>query len=373
MLDASDVLVAVWDGEPAQGLGGTAEIVELARHLKKPLLWIYAHDGTTKFENFPGESREKIPDEWPPPDPVMSELSSLASETCAPNGAKTAEVNHLMECLGVIAEREGASFRPGTVAQIALHSLAALIAAWACVRPLALLTSLELFLVVAALFTLVLLDKRRAQPRWLKSRFATELLRGLRCSVPMVDPLHPLIAHHMPEWRRFAVCAGLLVQRTRTSAMSLEDWKHVYATERLDDQIKHFRGKGGAAQKIWNFSHPVAVACAWSAPFFVAFSLANKLAHWQLQDFAWGALAVMWLPIALPLIAGAASGVRSALDVGRRRERYPQMIERLQEAKLWLAGARTSTGLQNTILRTEEMLVDELVEWRVAAHNTGAH
>jgi hypothetical protein len=40
VLDRCDVLVAVWDGQPARGSGGTADIVALARHGGKPLAWI---------------------------------------------------------------------------------------------------------------------------------------------------------------------------------------------------------------------------------------------------------------------------------------------------------------------------------------------
>ncbi len=32
VVEAVQTLIAVWDGEPAQGIGGTGEIVELARH-----------------------------------------------------------------------------------------------------------------------------------------------------------------------------------------------------------------------------------------------------------------------------------------------------------------------------------------------------
>lgn len=37
-----DVLIAIWDGAEAQGKGGTAEIVALAREREMPLIWIYA-------------------------------------------------------------------------------------------------------------------------------------------------------------------------------------------------------------------------------------------------------------------------------------------------------------------------------------------
>jgi hypothetical protein len=41
MLDDVDQLIAVWDGGPARGLGGTAEIVQLARRhgLTVHVLW----------------------------------------------------------------------------------------------------------------------------------------------------------------------------------------------------------------------------------------------------------------------------------------------------------------------------------------------
>lgn len=40
MVDLSDQLVAVWDGEEAQGLGGTGDVVVYARDLGKPVIQI---------------------------------------------------------------------------------------------------------------------------------------------------------------------------------------------------------------------------------------------------------------------------------------------------------------------------------------------
>ena len=41
VVDRCDVLIALWDGNPARGYGGTADIVERARAQKVPLLWIH--------------------------------------------------------------------------------------------------------------------------------------------------------------------------------------------------------------------------------------------------------------------------------------------------------------------------------------------
>ena len=71
VLDRCDVLVAVWDGQPARGQGGTADVVAMARHCGKPLAWIRsahhapgvpqdpacgAMQGSVVFERFPSPS-----------------------------------------------------------------------------------------------------------------------------------------------------------------------------------------------------------------------------------------------------------------------------------------------------------------------------
>jgi hypothetical protein len=40
ILDHCDILVAIWDGQMAQGRGGTGEIVQFARECGRPLAWI---------------------------------------------------------------------------------------------------------------------------------------------------------------------------------------------------------------------------------------------------------------------------------------------------------------------------------------------
>ena len=68
VLDHCDVLLAVWDGKPAQGTGGTTEIVAEARRRGLPLAWVHAGNrepgtqrpvslgrdqGKVTFERFP--------------------------------------------------------------------------------------------------------------------------------------------------------------------------------------------------------------------------------------------------------------------------------------------------------------------------------
>ena len=68
MLERADVVIAVWDGRPAQGLGGTGGIVAEVRRRELPLAWIHAgnrkpgtgeptslgaEQGVVTFERFP--------------------------------------------------------------------------------------------------------------------------------------------------------------------------------------------------------------------------------------------------------------------------------------------------------------------------------
>lgn len=68
VLENSDVLIAVWDGQPARGPGGTGHIVAQARQKTIPLAWVFARNqggstsspvfrdkmqGKVSYENFP--------------------------------------------------------------------------------------------------------------------------------------------------------------------------------------------------------------------------------------------------------------------------------------------------------------------------------
>ncbi|MCX6053897.1 MAG: hypothetical protein NTZ74_03090 [Chloroflexi bacterium] len=75
VIDHCDLLMAVWDGAPAQGIGGTAEIVALARKRVLPIAYIHSgnrvpgtsvstslghEQGMVTFENFPLVDRKSV-------------------------------------------------------------------------------------------------------------------------------------------------------------------------------------------------------------------------------------------------------------------------------------------------------------------------
>jgi hypothetical protein len=50
VVDHSDILIAVWNGKEAAGVGGTADIVQYARQKGHPLIWINSETGEVRYE-----------------------------------------------------------------------------------------------------------------------------------------------------------------------------------------------------------------------------------------------------------------------------------------------------------------------------------
>lgn len=50
LVTGSDLLIAIWDGQPSHGPGGTADVVALAQHQQLPIVWI--HPDTSREPRF---------------------------------------------------------------------------------------------------------------------------------------------------------------------------------------------------------------------------------------------------------------------------------------------------------------------------------
>ncbi|WP_395746493.1 hypothetical protein [Prosthecobacter sp.] len=383
MLEAVDVLIAVWDGEPPRGPGGTAQMVAQARAMGIPVLHIQPQDGASaKDEDFDAAIGR---------DAILDELNGIAQAAGDASGSEASTPDELQRCLDRIAVSEAEKLRPSLVRIILIHGIAAILAAlvtfkmmdkqalWEKYKWIISLT--ELALVSAALWMNFLLRRRQVQDRWLRCRFACELVRGLRASVPIMDPLTPAISWFDAEWRRFALSAGLLVQ-SHHARDSLQAQRDHYLATRLsethaDGQIRHYTAMSPATLWWWGFTGKLGDWCTRLAPPFVLASVLNKLSKiWHKPD-GWGLehgfmtwIAVGFLPIALPLMAGVTASLRHALDAGRRKLRYPQMVQSLRELKAALQGLETESSIRRNVTRCEDLLLDELREWRLAASSS---
>lgn len=383
MLEAVDVLIVVWNGQPPRGLGGTAQMVAQARATGIPVLHIDPQDGSAAKDAGFDEAIGK--------DAIMDELNGIAKANEGVAGQEVAGPEELQRALDQIAVGEAEKLRPSRMRIILIHGLATFLAAlvtfkvmdkaalWERYKWVISLT--ELALVCVALWMNLRLRRRQVQERWIRCRFACELVRGLRTSVPLVNPLHPTMSRHDEEWRRFVLSAGLLIQAHHAGG-SLKAQRDTYLSERLsethpDGQIRHYLKMNPGDLRWWGFAGGLGDWCARLAPPFVAASVLNKLSKiWHSPD-GWGLeyefmtwIAVGFLPIALPLVAGVATGLRHTLDAGRRKLRYPQMVRRLRAIRDSLQGLETDVTIRRAVACSEDILQDELREWRLAASSS---
>jgi hypothetical protein len=386
MLEASDVLIAVWDGKPAKGTGGTSDVVKKAITIGTPV--VYINPVTAEIRRHGDIAKAMVPD------PIISELNRIENRQGDEDSSPASDPDSLQNRLDQMAIGEAARFRPTLVFIILLHGIAALLAAAVTFRIADsghwwehgkwLVTAGELLLVTCALVLGMRIHRRHTRQTWIQCRFACEIVRGLRASVPLVDPLHPLILRHDTKWNRFALSVGLLVLAHRET-MNFKALRDLYLDTRLaethpESQITHYLKKQPAATYWWNLTGHVGIWSARLAPIFVLLSLLNKCSKhwpqgggWHWDEYFIGWFAVVFLPIALPLTAGIAGGIRHVLDAGRRKQRYPQMVERLRTIKDWLADLQTGFMIRSVVNRSEEILLDELIEWRLVAETTGEH
>lgn len=65
LLDDADLLLALWDGGPPRGPGGTAEVVARARERDLPVIWVHAHPPHAVHYFAPGASEpQPVPAPW---------------------------------------------------------------------------------------------------------------------------------------------------------------------------------------------------------------------------------------------------------------------------------------------------------------------
>ena len=124
-VNGADVLIALWDGAPARGKGGTADVVDYAKAIGKPVLIIDAATHAVRRENWDKLERR---------DASLANLNELpvASTGYGDNPFKAPdEIFSFQQKCDYAATHGAPQFRRLIVSTVLLHVLATLIAAGA--------------------------------------------------------------------------------------------------------------------------------------------------------------------------------------------------------------------------------------------------
>jgi hypothetical protein len=359
-VDGSDVLLAVWDGEPARGKGGTGDVVAYARSLGKPLVLI---DAFTL-----GVSRERF-DKLERTDTSLAKLNELPSvpgaETANPFSAPAAISAFQRKC-DHAASRGAPQFRRLIVLTVLLHVMATLIASAALSFDLHfdIIPWLKLACLVGALgVALLLRHYHHSHHNWVRCRLAAEFCRSLLATwgLPRASPLFEDL--DLPEIRGLSRALHILHSRSSNAQpVPIDEFREIYVATRVDDQLGYFRRQEARALPMFNrlkvgfwVATILAIICTF------AYAVCHS-AHVEVTEWT-RATVFYFLPIALPVIAAALISLISINDLQRRVARYREMQVMLEESRKRLAFCQTWNSLERVVLKTERALLQEVIEW----------
>lgn len=382
MLEAADALLLVNVTGSKNSSAGTARLKMQADAISLPHICIDpVHDVSTDHH------LEFLADPTAPSRLLMGKIDHHL--TC--NLASTEDpFAALVNCLRLHANDKSKRFRFSMGSAISLHATAGFIAAFAAacsyyfkkesphfLAYFALFAIVELVLVATAFALEWLGHWRHERETWHLCRFAREVLRGIEASSSFLDPLFPEISRHRLEWDRFAVTAALLLRQKKgplapTDLLAARD---AYVTGRVRDQESKYRQDAAKAQLPALLFKKVAHWSAQLALPVVAFAALVKTAEFidskdpfiELDKHSiFSPLLLLFLPILLPLAASLGTSFISTFDFARRAARYPEMVRALEKTSHLLPTFDTAPSIIDTIRRTEEILIDELIDWHAS-------
>jgi SMODS and SLOG-associating 2TM effector domain 1 len=359
-VNGCDVLLAVWDGEPPRGRGGTAEVVAYARELGKPIVLINAvtfEVQRERFERFIAHDHQLRFFNALPDAPGRDESNVFHA---------LAPIFRFQQKVDFAASRGAPQFRRMIAGTVLLHVLATLVAAaglafgW---HNLA-LPWIKLLCLLAALGVALMLRYANAHHNWVRCRLAAEIARsalatwGLPRAAPLFEDLD------LVEFRPLMRSLHILHRRAATAQpMPLPEFKELYLKKRVEDQLSYYQHRLARAL-------PQLVRLRtgfWGATLLAILCTAAYAVH---ETFHWGPLPMKaetmlyyFLPISLPIIAAAFISLISVHDLHRRVARYREMEHSLKGARSQIAFCQTWNSLERLVQKTEHALLQEVLEW----------
>lgn len=341
ILDVSDAMLFVWDGEPGRGLGGTQESVQDTRERGVPCQIIDSKTARLgAFETVrPFPWKDESFKDLPPAKDVEDLFRQLDQR------AMTGAPKSRILAAGSITLNQIATVIYGVLVAFSLGLDAA---------PFVKFLIISLAAVLPWIAT-----RQRIRERWLEDRIRAELLRSLVASFGFSSPLRPFAAElFLADAAFLRSAAWKLVGRNR----SWTEDKNFYLEERLDGQIAYLKSKGGVAKRKLARYQKVFKLASLGAMIFGGAEVLKGRFH--LEPPVWiDAIFLHCLPSVLPAVAAWCLSMIALFEYKRRSGLYLQMVDRLQLRRIELTSARSQVTAAAAIRKCERLLLTELWEW----------
>lgn len=340
-IDTSDAMLFVWDGQPARGVGGTAESVVETRERRMPLRVIDAATASLgALEN--GKARSAAKDHFAglPAAGTVEELFEKLDRravNAAPRSRWFSAGSITLNQLATVTSAILVAFKLGENAAPAVKFVIVLIAGalpW-----------------VGARF--------RINDAWREDRRLAELLRSLLASHSFAPPFRSFAADLFEEDAAFLRAAAwrLVPQRQAWSSARAS-----YIAERLEPQMSYFQRQGERAAKRLRRLMIVFRIASIGALVLGATAISAALKGYKITEGA-SSFWLVFLPTILPAIAAWCLAMIPLFEHQRRARSYRRMAEQLADKRTELLEAKCFTTAAAVVASCERLLLAELWEW----------
>ena len=356
-VEEADLMIAIWDGEPSRGTGGTAEVVAHARNFGRPLILIHPDRLTTQRERFASEFFS---------DPEMEYLNRLPNraQPVAISAAEPDEpVRRFFAKVDDQAARIAPRFRRWVAASVIMNAFAAILTAAAIGFGIhsVFVDAVIFILIAAAMLSIIQIKRKHAHQNWIRCRVAAEICRSALATWNMGHVAAPVWFNQLGDFRRLAKSIRSLQMRAGDQPrLSFTESRNDYLTNRVDDQIEYFRRRSrrlATALLIFTASFWIFSGAAIARTIYIALFTVPRTDH-----FITDAL-LSFLPIALPLAAGCALSLISIFDLNRQLASSKAMEAALQRARRQIEKCESFSSLRRAVENTENAFAGEFFEW----------
>jgi hypothetical protein len=386
VVDHADIVIALWDGGPPRGEGGTAEIVAYAREKDKPLYWINTQDCTarsermealnfTELEVYNAEKRGLKGYA----DTLQSENSQWDKQAAAigiPEEYTKRITGHFLphQCTAdLLAMRYKKLYiRAGNMIYVLAASAVGIVALQSLFfehHP-KILTFEVLFML---LILLALWRFRRWHRKWIDYRFLTERIRSAvfeaivgetvvgKVEYQIDAPRDLSLAHTPNDWvlRAFMAIERALPPAVPPPAIDLVSLKQFVINAWIAPQIKWHSRETGRSSKKYERIEATSV-CLFALAFFAA--LGHVIFTGEGMKNVHPILG--FVGILAPTIGGAMTAIRTFREYHRNAKRSWEMEKHLCSLRDALA-ASTAEQFLPLFRELVDLMIREHLDWRI--------
>ncbi len=364
----SQLLIALWDGEPSRGIGGTQEIVSYARKTGHPIAWIHSETGALQFLN---KEALKLIDT----SSELEFLNGLPDAGVALPGASSRDLAQAwLDKADANANRFAPQARRVASVPIVYTAAAAVMAGMAPEIPgaapwLGISAALGIF----SLAMPAVLRLHARQALWARTRTAAEIARSVLVTW-RTPRQYEVIGAEVAPW-----LSGILrslnylkMEDNHGAETPLSDFKQEYRRDRVAHQIEYFSRQARKAEHQERRYATLGKVCGVLATLIAVACLSGGL-QWLVNHGFSGRQWMAFAMSALFEIATMAGAFAAMKDCARRRRRYRELSHALRRWDTQLEALNTWNSVLRVVERIERALVVELFEWRSLVLGAGSH